>query len=202
MRKQGGKVGLIWESSYWKQELLHIAERMRKRAGQRRWTDRSFFLLEKDVLSAFFGVRKLIEAKTKLPDAVAESRVGVLRFPSLEKNTTLRNRHRVNELFNFDRGTEESMALEKLCNQFIHSYVLEFSFDEDKNFEGILACSDRKRNRELYLLHVEELIRILEDVGTSDVTFQASCFDPETRDYYVRSFDNSGKNSGDNIPDW
>ena len=53
---------MIWESAYWKEELLGHARRIRRRQALKRWGDCASAGLEKDVLIGFYSIRKLIEA--------------------------------------------------------------------------------------------------------------------------------------------
>ena len=59
---------MIWESAYWKEELLRQAEDLKKRSTQTKWSERSLARLEKTIMIGFYSIRKLIEAK-KVSDA-------------------------------------------------------------------------------------------------------------------------------------
>jgi len=50
------------ESHCWKEYLSRIAKRLDRWKTQRRWSERSICIFERDILIAFFCIRKLIEA--------------------------------------------------------------------------------------------------------------------------------------------
>jgi hypothetical protein len=60
---------MIWESSFWKEELFRNASRIRKRQLLKRWTERSSAGLERDVMTGFYSIRELIEAH-KISDGI------------------------------------------------------------------------------------------------------------------------------------
>ncbi|HEX9938589.1 MAG TPA: hypothetical protein VGB15_15735, partial [Longimicrobium sp.] len=78
---------MIWESSYWKEDLLKQAEALRKRTTQRRWPEISFARLEQAVMLGFYSIRKLVEAR-KLSDHVASSAIPVTTYPPTGKPIT------------------------------------------------------------------------------------------------------------------
>ena len=53
---------MIGESWPWCEELLHVAQRLVARRTQRRWTERTAFLLERDIMVSAYTIRKLCEA--------------------------------------------------------------------------------------------------------------------------------------------
>lgn len=58
---------LIGDSIPWKEDLLRIAESLERRTRQRRWVERTSFLVERDVMNAAYAVRKLNEARGQVP---------------------------------------------------------------------------------------------------------------------------------------
>ena len=69
---------MIDDSVPWKNELLRIAGRLERRRSQKRWTGKTSFLIERDIMVAAFAIRKLIEAH-KLSDDVTSHQVAVMR---------------------------------------------------------------------------------------------------------------------------
>jgi hypothetical protein len=55
---------MIYESYVYKEDLGRIYARMYKRKTQKRWSDHSTFLLEKDFFVGFFLIRKLMFSPT------------------------------------------------------------------------------------------------------------------------------------------
>ena len=59
---------MISDSFPWREELLRVAGRLEKRKAQRRWTERTMFLVERDIMISAYAIRKLKEAN-KIPTA-------------------------------------------------------------------------------------------------------------------------------------
>lgn len=74
---------MLSNSVLWKKELLRAADRLEKKATQRRWTEQSAFRVEKDVMVGAYAIRKLLEAPAKLSDCVKELRLPVSAILSL-----------------------------------------------------------------------------------------------------------------------
>lgn len=165
---------MILESSYWKDELFRIAQRMRRRRTQKRWVDASYHLLEKDVFIAFFAIRKLIEAKAKLSPSITDRPIQLVRYrPNPDSNVTLLNRHRIHEHYDLSKGSQCRKQLKFICDQFVHSYVFEpFFLEEGSLFQGVYFSSDQNRNAELYALDGDDLIELLERVSSDYPTSQ------------------------------
>lgn len=62
----------------WREELLRVADRIEKRKAQRRWTERTMFLVERDIMVSVYAIRKLNEAK-RISDRLRGERVRVQR---------------------------------------------------------------------------------------------------------------------------
>ncbi len=181
---------MIFESSYWKDDLLKIAERMKRRQVQKRWTERSLANLEKDVFIAFYSIRKLFEAR-KLSINVTDSPVNLTSYKAISEVTRL-NKHKIDEKFDLSNGSDEKQKLIFLCNQLIHSYIFEIGVEEETNgLSSIFFCSDRERNRKLYQLELSELLRILESVGTDYPTAYMWTYEDNEKDYRVVSYSGS-----------
>ena len=54
---------MIWECSYWKEDLLRHTAALRKRTQQRLGRDRSLAQLEQTVMIGFYSIRNLLEVK-------------------------------------------------------------------------------------------------------------------------------------------
>jgi glycerol kinase len=65
---------MIGDSVPWKDELLKIADRLENRKTQRRWTERTGFLAERDIMVSAYAIRKLLEAR-KVSDIPARLRL-------------------------------------------------------------------------------------------------------------------------------
>ena len=176
---------MIWESSYWKEDLLRHAAALRKRTQQHRWPDRSLARLEQTVMLGFYSIRKLLEAK-KLTVDVSEKQLPVISFPSLGKPVTLLNWHHLDRLYDFDHPNEQKRSIQWLCNQVVHSYVFTPTFAEPVGLTGLLLNSDRTRHEALYLINIEDIISLFYSVGADNANYAEKFrLDPKKGDFEV-----------------
>ncbi len=175
---------MIWESSDWKDSLLKTALKISKRVHQKRWTERSFFVFEREIFFAFYSVRKLIEAK-KLSDYVVEAKISLQSFKSMGINVTRLNKDKIEELYDLQNPLSESIKLKDLCNQFIHSYIFIPCFGEFDELSGIIFCSDHTRKQKVFELVVVDLVEALRLVGSDYPSSSHYVFDEKLGDYQV-----------------
>ena len=182
---------MIWESSFWKDELLKLAKNLRERKVQRRWVSVSYARVEQSVMIGFYSVRKLVEAKKLSDDTVART-IPILSYQSREKPVTRSNWHRLEELYDMERHSVEEMKLFDLANQFIHSYVFMLALEENSGLESVFFCSDRRRNRKLYRVTVDSLIEVFTEVGEDYPNCIHSTWREDLNDYEVHSYTKQG----------
>ncbi len=174
---------MIYESSYWKDDLLKIARRMSQRINQQRWTERSWVNVEKDIFIAFYIIRKLLEAK-KLMTALESLSIELNVFPTLGKAVNRYNRHKIDELYNFCETVEQKKKLQFVCNQIVHSYVFSIEIDEESGgLKSILFCSDQERNKCLYSLSAKTMVDIFMQIGNSDPREGRMIYDDKDREW-------------------
>jgi len=161
---------MIWESSYWKEDILRQADALKKKTKQIRWTDRSYAQLEKTVMLGFYSIRKLLEAK-KLTVGVIKTKLPVIFFPSLGEAVTLLNWHRFERFYNFDTPNEQTRSLQWFCNIFVHSYIFSPAFIERGSLDGIFFNSDHIRNEALFYVHIQDVINLFETVGNDSAAY-------------------------------
>jgi len=138
---------------------------------------------------AFYSIRKLIEAK-KVASKTEKLQIALTRYPWKGKLVTLHNWHRLDELYEFDQPVDEQRELTWICNQIIHSYVFSIAFsDKDKDkLDGIMFSSDYERNRNLYYIGIDTVIKVLEYIGKDYPHKEYTDLNPDTGDYDVVSF--------------
>lgn len=175
---------MIWESGDWKDDLLKTALKLSRRIHQKRWSERSFFMFEKEIFFAFYSIRKLIEAK-KLSDYVVEAKIPLQSFKTRGLPVTRFNRDRLDELYNLQDRLSESIKLKDICNQFIHSYIFVPSFGELNELDSIFFCSDNTRKHKVFKLAIVDLIAALKMVGSDYPSARYDEFDEKLGDYKV-----------------
>jgi hypothetical protein len=174
---------MIWESHYWKDDLLKIAKRLDKRNYQKKWLQSSLAKIEQDVMLGFYIVRKLREAK-KLSDSIADLQLNLKAYPSRGNEVTRRNWFDFEELYDFSKPNGQTRYLGFICDQIIHSYIFAPEFNDDK-IRGILFCSDKKRNTQIYSLSLSVIIDTFTKVGNNYPSKSVYSLNEDTGDYEV-----------------
>ena len=175
---------MIWESCYWKADLLRYAANLQKKMRQRRWSEPSQVVVEKTVFIGFYSIRKLFEAK-KLSSSLHGHTISITAYPPTSKPATLRNWHKTDELFHLDRGKSASVTLPFLCDQVIHSYIFQLGFINDNTLDFMLLCSDRQRTKALQQISFRDVVAIFERVGNDNPCESSIKFNPRIKDYEV-----------------
>jgi len=174
---------VIWESGYWKENLLRQSLMLRKKQQQRRWTERSFALLEQVVMLGFYSIRKLAEAN-KISHEIVNLPVPLVAFPWKGKAVTRMNLHRFTELYDMGSARPVKRDLLFLCHQVVHSYIFSPLFEE-KYLAGVFFTSDRHRHKSLYLIKTNNVVTLFELVANNDPSSAKSVYDFEKQDYHT-----------------
>lgn len=175
---------MIYESAYWKDDLLRGADDLERRLTQSRWYPATFAGVEKTIMIGFYAIRKLVEA-TKLDDKTAKQEIPLLKYPSTGKAVTRMNWTHYWELYDLDSPERSKLSLILLCHQFVHSYVFICDFTERKAFTSVLVSSERDRNRHLYSVSVTAIIRLFRDIGKNYPTRTTMRFNAKKGDFDV-----------------
>lgn len=159
---------MIWDSYPWKADLRRRASWLRKQQHERRWPESAIVRVEQCIMIGCYCVRKLVEAK-KLTDRVVKRPVPLVIYPTTGKPVTLMNWHKVDQLYNFEKGQSRPRQMGFLCNQMIHSYVFVCGFNSRNGLSFVLFSSDFERNRNLYQVSVRALANLFDAVARDGV---------------------------------
>ncbi|MEU8870240.1 hypothetical protein AB0D24_03595 [Streptomyces javensis] len=160
---------MIDDSIPWREDLLKIADRLKGRKTQKRWTQRTGFLIERDIMLGAYIVRRLNEAR-KISDELASREFDVDAHALVGKAPDMLTRSSYWESFDLETITPTKLALPHLCNQIIHSYVWSLSVTETEQLlDGLYVCSDHKRRKILYRIPIDSLIELFACVGAEDI---------------------------------
>lgn len=176
---------MIWESQYWREDLGRIAAELRRRLGQRRWSDRSFARLEKELMLGFYAVRKLHDAH-KFSDAIAERSIRAERFRWNGHPITFMSTHKFNRSYDLDSPEKCELSLRFLCNQLVHSFVFCPVTDERGGLLGVMVNSDRTRHEALYSVRLQPIIAVFDEISINYPATMSMTFNPKTGDYDVQ----------------
>ncbi|MGV3527841.1 MAG: hypothetical protein ACO1OO_03020 [Flavisolibacter sp.] len=184
---------MIYESYYWKSELIKLSKKLTKRIRYKRfWTDSQNGAFEKEIMIGFYVIRKLIEAH-KVPNELISTKIKGKRYPNKGKIVHLMNNHKFPEYYDFENGKEDKLDLKFLINQIVHSYIFSPNFElndaGDLELSTIHFCSDDHRNKWIYELTLLNIIELFEKIGNSNVTSASYYFDEQKKDYRTKQSD-------------
>ncbi|GAB3550082.1 hypothetical protein GCM10027343_32700 [Noviherbaspirillum agri] len=172
------------ESRYWKEDLLAHARRLQPVRAPKRWTERTAVNFEKELMISFFMVRVLLE-RNKLSTKLQQLRIPVARYPWNGEKITVLNAAFVDELYHFDQGSNTSVSLGFISNQFVHAGAIYAERDESRNWSHVLLCSDFERKKAIFRVAVPEIQRIFHLVAEDQASWVRLQYDPKLGDYRV-----------------
>lgn len=162
---------MIQDSIPWKDELLAIALRLEKKTTQKRWTDRTGFLVERDLMVSAYAIRKLVEAY-KVSDELVRRQFALERFALIDEARVpdLLGRYAVWEYYDLEKPTKTVLPLVKLCNQIVHSWLWALSASEDDGLlDGVFVSSDTTRSKWLFRIPMSGYIALCREIGNEEV---------------------------------
>lgn len=172
------------ESCYWKDDLLAHAWRLQPTKKPPRYSEKAQVIFEKEVIISFFMVRKLFESH-KVSSVSKNYKAMVTQYPISGKKVTSLNFWDVDELYDLENGKAVRKSITFICNQFIHGGATYAYRNEDRNWGGILVCSDYERQDFLYRVPLEEIIAIFRIVGKDYPSQMSYEFSASKGDYKV-----------------
>jgi hypothetical protein len=154
---------MIYESSYWKDDLLKLAAKLERRLVQTRWGEKNYYTIEREIFLGFYSIRKLIESN-KVSKSIAVKTYKVHEFPSQGKPESIFNDFKPDQ-YDFSKSKPIEITIISLCNQFIHSHYFLPFFPIGKNLIGFFICSDYKKKSGIYLVTLFDIVSIYRLVG-------------------------------------
>lgn len=146
-----------------------MADRLEQKSSQKRWTERSSFIVERDIMTSAYAIRRLLEAG-KVSRATYAATVPVLSYPAIGVEPDVWNRHEIWDLYDLEAPQKTQLALRKYCNQLIHSFVWGINADEHTNlFDGIFAASEKDCVKQLFFVPVQSMVDVCRRIGSEDI---------------------------------
>lgn len=174
------------ESCYWKEDLLSHAKRLRPITKPKRWREKLMVNFEKELIISFFLIRKLFETH-KVSNKSREYRASVYCYAPTGKRITKLNEWAIDEIYNLEKEKRVKKSILFLSNQLIHSCTIFAYREEDRNWGGVYACSDFERNKTIYRISIQEIIKIFELVGNDYPSSMRMTWNEKKGDYLVET---------------
>jgi hypothetical protein len=174
---------MIWESKPWKDELLANARLLTQLQKMRR-SERRSFAIERTLFVSVYIMRKLWEAG-KLSSAWKERRISCVFHPPKGKTTDRLNWHRIDELYQLDTPTPESLTTIELCHRLIHSFVFVVVEAPKKAIAGFFFASDKTKHRGLWFVRLDDMQALLREAGRDYPSSSRMVRHPKTNEWIV-----------------
>ena len=158
------------ESYYWKENLKRSLGKLAMWQKQRRWSEHSICLFEREIIVTFFFIRKLIEDH-KLTDKCRTQNLIGTRYRHVGPRVDISNRWKIEKLYNLGHGRKRSLSLTFVANQIIHNFIFITVRFQKGMPEGIMVSSDFKRNNHLYHFSLTELVRVIRNVAADNIMY-------------------------------
>lgn len=198
---------MIWESYYWKKDLLKYSAHLEARKKQLKWVDASYANAEKDIMLSAFIIRKLFDSD-KIDKRIENKEISLVIYKS--------NGNKVNKMknifperyFDIEKPTKSKLKVREIYNQIIHSYIFSLLFDEENLLKSFWVASDYNKFKYLVEIGIDNYIDILNEIGNYWSNNEHWVYDPQKEDYNIyhdrenKSFtvlNNISPNNSDNI---
>ena len=150
---------MIYESYYWKSELLSCYQYLIRYRNLKVIREVSSVKVEKYLMIGAFIIRKLIDAD-KIPKEFVSDKIDVIVYHSRGKNIDKLNWHYINENYDLNKESKHEYEWKFIINQFIHSYTFILAYDEFDQFDGFLINSDHNKSDDLLLINLKDIIKL------------------------------------------
>jgi hypothetical protein len=176
---------MVWESYFWKKELLIYAKKFNPARNPPRISEKYYEDFLKDIAISAFMIRMLAE-RHKFSSLTKDLKLNVFRSPCIKK-VNIMNSHKINDLYNLK--TEEPCKIKMLflCNQIIHHSVLTAARDKNRNWSDIFVCSDRERQKYIYRVPLSEIIKLLKTAANDYPTEMRMIYCNKKEDFIVET---------------
>jgi hypothetical protein len=171
---------VIDDSIPWKEELAKVADRLDAKTKQKRWTDRTAYLIERDFMVSAYAMRKLIDA-FKVSDALRLRQISVERFEPTSRPISYLGLH-IEKSYDIEHGRRQTLSVMNLCHQIVHSFVFVLSCDESTGLlDGVYVTSDYDKDKYLFFIRATDFITLCHDIGAEDVDSKSMVRGPDGR---------------------
>lgn len=171
---------MAYESRYWrtilKRDLTYLLKKTDLSHEEvEKDLDRHFSLVEIKIMTTAYIIRKLADSR-KIPDLTLNKLVKVKNFsPRSDENP----RPYVDLFKEYDLGnfSYKKITIRELCNQVIHSYVLQAIGDQRFAFTTFFVVSDRDSQSGLFEVSIKSFVEWGREVAEQYISKSEAKFD-------------------------
>ncbi len=180
---------MAYESHYWRQilkrDLTYLNKKItltHKEVGDR--IDEHFSYVEIKLMTTAYVIRKLADSG-KLPDNTLNKAVSVICY-NRNKSEPSRPFIDIEREYNFNSKSVTALPLRDICNQIIHSYILQVVGNNKRAFSEFWVTSDFNKEYYLYEISLKQYIKTLRQVANIQVTKLTTSFDEKKGKWIYR----------------
>lgn len=159
---------------YWRLELFHNKQKIIfwSLIDNTIMSEHNEHRVSREILYSAVAIRKVIDDDKefateatkinteKLPLEVMNLKVPIKRIPFNGDKDFILHKF-ITDNYDYSKTEKIEMDINYICNQIIHSYVWSVVYSNKKLF-GVLFASDTKKDKEIYLLKIEDWLEVLQ----------------------------------------
>ena len=196
---------MILESYPWKQDLLRRIALIKKYNSTeffQKNEERAYTVLEKSIFYSAFIVRKLLDCKSKLSDEADRYSFAIQKLKPIKEINFL-NSHRIDKNYDWKNMGNDTLLGRTLCNYLIHSYVFNFTYEEDSYLiTGFMVSSDLIRNKLLYIVSLDDWLKYLYFIANDDIVAGSFVYNANKHDFdFVKKYSLAMIDKGHSLDD-
>lgn len=169
---------MVYESSYWKNELYNSYKYLVKFRHMQSKRESSSCKAEKAIMIGCYIIRKLDDAE-KIPNDFLTEILRIKYFKTKSSIVDHLNWHRVDEHYDLENDSFKLLNIRTILNQIIHSFSFLFILDDYDQVDGILVNSDKTKQSEIYEIKIKDLLRLF--IKISEGTIISSQFSRDNK---------------------
>lgn len=158
---------MIGDSVPWREELLRSAVRLRRWDTQKRWTSRTYFNAERDIMMGAYSIRRLIDSE-KSSSLLPSRRIATRRYSLIDRVPMVLDRFDPERFYDIGKPKKSELEVGWLCNQIIHSFVFQIYLEDDAT-TSVFFTSDRDRGKHLHGISFAAIADLFDYVGREDI---------------------------------
>jgi hypothetical protein len=146
-----------------------MADRLEARTVQKRWTERTSYLVERDLLVGAFSVRKLIDSH-KVSQQTTRRKFKVLSARLTGEPADPWTAYQYWENYDIANQRNAQLPLRDLTNPLIHSLVLGLSATPvpPHQLDGFIVASDYTVGTRIFFFPVDSVVEAFRSVADDD----------------------------------
>lgn len=179
---------MIYESWPWKQDLqrrVRLLLKYNTREQFKKNEEAAYTVIEKSIFYSAFIIRKLIDCRSKVSDAVDDY---IFHIESIKPLKHIDQFHNSLNEKSHDWENRHSVTVhgKDICNWLIHSFIFSVAFNEDGIISHFYVSSDYDKNKILYEISISDWLDYAKFVSTDYIVALLDRFDQKKGDYIFR----------------